>query len=284
MPDAVDNQDETDRLRRLIEVGSDAAGASSGAALTLILGPGGPAAGAVIAAVLRRVGLGVLGSFNEPRRQARVGAALVVAAAEINRRLDQGDTLRSDSFFDDPGNSEAEEVLEGVLQAAADSFEQRKVPYLGKLFASLTFAPEVTPDLADRLVRIAEQLTFRQLVCIAILTEGAQSEVVKKLTAEAPDTSHVFGEELGFELDDLSAQGLIGLGVPGGEVLPPGATATLGASTPKTFKSVDIGSPTTTRFGRLLYDLMGLKGIPTAARDEVLEMLTATHPATIQAP
>jgi hypothetical protein len=60
---------------------------------------------------------------------------------------------------------------------------------LERLFASLVFAPTANAVFAARLVRIADQLTYRQLACVAILAEGAQSDFIADLTQRSPDAN-----------------------------------------------------------------------------------------------
>jgi hypothetical protein len=82
--------------------------------------------------------------------------------------------LRSDGFFDayaDP--APAEDLLEGVLRTAVDSWDSKKVPYIGQIFPSLSFDESESPAEATYLLRLTERLTNRQLILIAFW-EGAQ--------------------------------------------------------------------------------------------------------------
>jgi hypothetical protein len=130
--------DET-RPTQLIEGGAELAAASIGAAVGLIGGPpgafGGAAAGVTATRLLRRLGADIQKRMLAPRQRIRTGAAYAIAAEEISRRLRAGESLRADGFFDTRmgGRPAAEELLEGVLHAAADAYEERKVTHLGKL-------------------------------------------------------------------------------------------------------------------------------------------------------
>ena len=82
--------------------------------------------------VLRRVGADVSERLLSPREQARVGFVLASAATEIHSRIERGETLRSDGFFDPRHGerSDAEEVSEGVLLKSQREPEEKKLPYM----------------------------------------------------------------------------------------------------------------------------------------------------------
>ena len=90
---------------------------------------------------------------------------------EIHRRLEHGETLRADGFFEKKqgDRSDAEEVAESVLLKVQREPEEKKIPYMGCLFASTAFNPEISVQMAHQLTKITEQLTYRQL-CILRLS------------------------------------------------------------------------------------------------------------------
>lgn len=271
------SDEETDKLAaELIESSSEFAGAAAGGALGLIGGPPGVLAGAAggvaVTRALKRVGAELQSRLLGPRQHARIGAAYRIAWERIRQRADAGELPRHDGFFAGE-RSAAEELLEGVLQTAGESYEERKVRFLGNLYASIAFDASVGRAYANYLIRLADRVTFRQLVCVAILAEGDLGPTITKLAQEDPEGTAVFGEELGIELDELSALGLVGIGVPGGEVLPPGGETFPGATRPIQFRNVDVGSAAVTRHGRRLYELMELGGIEREDREDVLNAI-----------
>jgi hypothetical protein len=266
-------QSETALAVRLVRGGADMGGATIGAAVGLIGGPpgafAGAAAGVAATKALRRVGAEVEQRWLAPQQHVRAGTALGVAAAEIRARLEAGESLRDDGFFEDSdsGQSAGEEVLEGMLLAAASAFETRKVPLLGALYASIAFDRSVTPATANLLTNLAQRLTFRQLTLMAMAWDGDFSE------AYARSGGHgvlIFGEELGLEVDELARLGLIGQGEPGG------ASNSLAIAWGGG-KVVDAGAVTLTANGRRLYELMRLRQIASASRRDVLEDLISVN-------
>jgi hypothetical protein len=264
-----DHRSDVERATELIEGGADLAGASIGAAVGLIGGPelvvGGAAVGVVASRAFRRMGSELQQRVLAPRQRVRVGAALAVAAEMISTRLDAGEVPRSDGFFEasSAGRPAAEEVLEGVLQAAGEAFEERKVPFLGKLYASVAFDPSVGRPQANFFIAVAERLTFRQLVLMAVVSRRDAEPLATSAANEVPPRQVHFGEKLGLEADDLERRGLITQGLPGS---PPkaGARAFVEAGS-RPVLNLSLTGP-----GEQLHELMGLRDVSDEARREVL--------------
>jgi hypothetical protein len=163
-----------DNFQPLLDHGTEmlAGGAATvtGATIAWLLG-GGPEALAIggtvgkgIQIALGKVGGEISSRQLGPREEKRVGATLIIAAAEINRRLENGDALRDDGFFDEKqtGRSDAAEVAESILLKVQREPEEKKIPYMGYLLSSIAFDPEISVQMAHQLSKIAEQLTYRQ--------------------------------------------------------------------------------------------------------------------------
>ena len=178
----VEGKESRDDLIRLIDRGAEilAAGAAAvtSGAVALLLGEG-PEAKAIgglaskgIEIVLRDVGTDISSRQLGRREEIRVGAALIIAAAEIKRRQKNGELLRDDGFFDkhQGGRSDAGEVLESVLLKAQREAEEKKIRHLGLLYSSIPFDSDISLPYANQLLKVAEQLTYRQL-CIPKLCD-----------------------------------------------------------------------------------------------------------------
>ena len=121
--DSNDRSSRIDRVRGLISNGAEIAGGAVGAALGfLATGPVGAAvlgAGGIVAAkAFKQMGEEVSERILGPREKVRVGGVLAIAASEIKNRIEHGERIRTDGFFDEKplGRSDAEEVTE-VLQS-----------------------------------------------------------------------------------------------------------------------------------------------------------------------
>ena len=131
----------------------------------------GGAGGPVAAITLRSIGQEIWERHLSTREKIRVGAAFAIAAADIRQRMENGESIRTDGFFDEKqtGRSDAEEVAENVLLKAQREPEEKKIQYMGYLLSSITFDPHINVYTAHQLVKTAEQLTYRQL-CILKLS------------------------------------------------------------------------------------------------------------------
>lgn len=215
------DEEKNDGLRQLIHDGTamlgSGAGAAVGAVLGLLGGPGGAAIGGItgklIENLISKVGQEISERHLSTREKVRVGAVLVIAAEEIRKRLESGENLRDDSFFDEKqmGRSDAEEVAESVLLKAQREPEEKKIQYMGYLYSSIVFDPEISVHVAHQLTKVAAELTYRQL-CILRFCE------VKRnfgLLHESYRSQQNFTRELSAvvsECYDLYRRGLIHFG------------------------------------------------------------------------
>jgi hypothetical protein len=171
--------DENDRSRRIIEAGSELVGVTSGAVFGLFAGGPdgailGAAAGSALTTTLREFAERMLGH----REKVRVGAALNSATMMFEERIAAGDHLRDDDWFEEipKGRSAAAEVFEGTLLIAQREHQERKVEYYGYLLANLSFQSNVDKYLANWLLRLAGELTWSQLVLLAMI--GRKDEFI----------------------------------------------------------------------------------------------------------
>ena len=80
--------------------------------------------------------------------------------------------LRDDGFFDKKiDRSDAEEVFEAVLLKAQDEPQEKKIPYIGKLFENGCFDTSIDSGALHFLCKESEGLTYRQLCIIKIANE-----------------------------------------------------------------------------------------------------------------
>ena len=169
------------RLRQIIEKGANVVGATTGAVLSVVTGS--PEFGVGVAAVgasgaYRRVGAEIADRVLSPHEQARVGGVLALSAEMLKSELDRGRTLRDDEFFDTPpdGRADAEEILEGVLRKAQTEHEERKLPYLARLWSNACLDETLGPATLNYLVKMVEQLTYRQFLIIAMVGAMAKAD------------------------------------------------------------------------------------------------------------
>ncbi len=235
-----------------IEIVSSGAGSGTGAVLGSVVGGPvgaliGGAGGKVLEIVLSKVGQEISARQLGPREKVRVGAAFAIAAADIRQRIENGESVRTDDFFDEKqtGRSDAEEVAESVLLKVQREPEEKKIQYMGYLLSSIAFDPQISVHMAHQLVKAAEQLIYRQLcilkLCVVKDKFGLRDEDYRNQGTFTKELYQVL-----YECLDLYHRGYINFG---GEV----------AFGPTDVKS---GSMTVQGIGADLFNLMKLSLIP----------------------
>lgn len=241
-------------LRSLITGGAEIAGGAVGGALGfLAAGPAGAAvlgAGGTLAAMaLSHIGEEIAGRFLGPREKVRVGGVLALSASKIKERVQAGEQIRDDGFFDakPDGRPDAEEVAESILLKAQREAEEKKLPYMANLLTNVAFDKSVNGQLAHQIVKAAEALTYRQLCLLSLFSGLAQHNLrgsnYRGVGAFPPNLMQVL-----YECYDLYNRGLVSVG---GEVA---------------FGPTDV-KPSVMRtqgLGAFIFNLMGLAKIPPA--------------------
>jgi hypothetical protein len=181
-------------------------------------------------------------------------------------RADSGETPRTDDFFEprDDGSSDWEELLEGTLLSAARSYEERKVQYLGLLYASLLFERAISPAYAHSLIRLLERLTYRQLAALAFIANSAREEERVLMPVDQSEGTSRSSPDMVAELGDLGAIGLIGFMQGDGSVAMPA-----NVWGPNQLDAHSLGKISLTQIGADLYRLAELQEIPDEDQNEV---------------
>ena len=114
-----------------------------------------------------------------PREKVRAGAVAAFAVADIHKRLESGENLRDDGFFNkkDADRSEADEILESVVLKAQREPEEKKIQYMGYLYSNIAFNSQIDVHTAHKFVNIAEELTYRQLCIIKLASKSESFDV-----------------------------------------------------------------------------------------------------------
>lgn len=147
------------------------------------------------------------------REAVRVGAVIELAIHRMQQRLLGGEIPRQDGFFsqDVTGRSPADEVLEGVLLRAKNESEEKKALFLANIITSVAFDPSISLERANFLIKLAEQLTYRQFCYVALVgrlgtlnVERLRRDVHQDIELEV-----LKREEMDLHSSDLGTFGLI---------------------------------------------------------------------------
>ena len=160
----------------LTDIGGSVAGALAGAGIgAVIAGPvgiaGGAIAGTAIEKIFQRIGKEIQEKVLSKAESRKVGTVYSCAREKIESNLNSGKTLRSDDFFLKKINdrSSSEEILEGTIFAAQREHEEKKLPYLANLYANINFDSTINRQMANQLIKVASDITYRQLVILYII-------------------------------------------------------------------------------------------------------------------
>jgi hypothetical protein len=198
--ESADKRNELDKLLSEMAVGGGA-GAATGEPVAAALGASAPL-------LIRGLTWGV-SEFRERvlghREAHRVVTVARLVKAKYEKNTGEGKELRGDDFFlreETTGRSSADEIIEGTFLAAQREHEERKIPYYANLIGNLPFEPSIDRYTANMLLRIAQELSYRQLCLLSL--------VAKKDEHILPDTSRPASSGIAWaawsikqELDDL---------------------------------------------------------------------------------
>lgn len=169
------SEEEKSRMRKILDAGSELTGIATGAGIGYFIdGPSGSFAG-TMAAVPARIALQEISHrMLGKREKIRIGAALEYAAEIYTERISEGHEVRSDGFFEDPpsGRSAAQDLAEGVLIAAQQQWEEKKVRHLGYMLGNLGFEEQIDGLTASRSLSLARELTWRQYVLLSLIADN----------------------------------------------------------------------------------------------------------------
>jgi hypothetical protein len=162
------DDDAASLIVRLIASAGDVAGTALGAIVGVSTGdPALIVAGAISGSVFGNAVEEVATRALSNRQKKRAGVLIVEALAVVRAREASGEKRRADGFFDGD-HSSGDEFIEGVLRAAMDEFEERKVPYLANLLASVYFDDTIDISSAHHTIRLANELSWIELEMLGI--------------------------------------------------------------------------------------------------------------------
>jgi hypothetical protein len=211
--------------RALIEAGAPVAGSMCSAAAAVVFESSSVAVQVDprLAACLRAAAAEAA-PVAVPRERVRAGAVLAFAVEHSVTLARSGRRLRTDTFFAGrPGaRPAAGEVLEGIVNAARLSADERRVRHLGYLLAEVAHSTDVDAELVGRALRLAEDLTWRQLAILAGV--GRRDRVPMPMAALEDEPAGWNAWAAREDVADLQGSGLLDPPVaaarPGGAALP----------------------------------------------------------------
>jgi hypothetical protein len=161
--------DQDDKLQRALDAGLELFGAGVAGVLGAVAG--GDLAAATIASMtgtgITNVGKDIVSRVLSPRQTARVGGVFVQAARAISAHEALGFKVRDDGFWDGDRSNGAE-FAEGVFLAATNTFEEKKIPYLGNVIANVAIDTQIDAATANLAIRLSTDLSWLEMCLISI--------------------------------------------------------------------------------------------------------------------
>jgi len=214
------SEEENDSFQ-LVDAAGDLFGSLAGVAISVVhQGVAGLFGGAVvgpgIAHTFKYVTRLFLSRVMAQREQKRVGLVVGLTALAIQKRIDGGGTIRTGDFFDrdTTDRSKADEIAEAVLISAQREHEEKKLPYLANLLASIAFESRIDVGMANYMVKIASSLTYRQYCVLSLAVSAASVASAGLHSAPFPDKQDGATQlwTLLIEIFDLYRLQLVGFG------------------------------------------------------------------------
>lgn len=250
-------------MERLVSASPEIAGDAIAGALGFLAGDPfvaavGAGCGVLMANAVRMVGEDILNRFLSEREQTRVLGVVAISANEINNRINNGEKLRDDNFFEKNNRkrSDAEEVVENIILKSQREPEEDKIQYLGYLLSNIAFDKNIGVHYAHQMIKTLEQLTYRQL-CILKLSVNKNRFNLRNNDYRGQENFPIELTQLLYEYLDLYHRGLINFG---GEVA-------LGLA------DIIPGRTTVQGMGADIYNLTYLSKIPDAEIAPIVNQL-----------
>lgn len=167
---------ENERAEKISEIGAEISGALIGGAIRLLAGPAGSVGGALAGTVITRVTKELAQRFLSSKETQRIEKGLTFIGYKIASNIQNQIPLRADGFFDpdSSGQSDADEILEAVLIKCKNEPQDKKLRFVANIFANVAFRADVSSTDAHYLLKISEDLTYRQLCLISLVEKGKE--------------------------------------------------------------------------------------------------------------
>lgn len=129
--------------------------------------------------VLQTVGDDMVSRALSAYERSRVDRTYAEIINKIKQKLDSGLFPRTDDYWAPKyeGISDAKILLEGVLIKARDEYEEKKRRYFPNLCANMCFAEHLAYERLNTILKLFEQLTYRQLLILAYVSRNKEINI-----------------------------------------------------------------------------------------------------------
>jgi hypothetical protein len=185
--------------------------------MSTVLGPEG---GAAVGETISQAATAAVAWLGD-RKRDRVSRTLTQVSEETARRINAGEAVRPEIAE----GEDAAALFEEVVEAAAQSVEEKKCEVIANLYASIAFDPSISVPDALLLVGRIRACSWRQLVALQFLVAGDREMERQQILVAGSEGDIDIAPILSAEFSELgSTLELIGTGIPGGRVSRPEST------------------------------------------------------------
>jgi hypothetical protein len=201
-----------EKLSTLNSIGSKALGGMLATAVGIATGI--PFVGVLLAPYtagsLENLGKSLIDQGLGPRKEKRIEALIQSAAYLFNMRSVQGEMPRDDGFYSSRNNQQpaAQEILEAVLIAATESFEEAKLVILANTLANICYNKNITRATAQVVLRTLNELTYREILIVGLVGTSRLKNLSTYVHEEKADYQYGY-PTVSIELLNLYKMGII---------------------------------------------------------------------------
>lgn len=159
-----------DKLINYLKTGSEIAGGIVGGAIGLIGGAAATVIGGGAGVIVGKGLIEITERFLSNRESVRASASAAYSIVSIGKRIQNGEQLRNDDFFDeDYGRSKAEELFEGVLIKCKNEYQEKKIKFISNIYSNTAFDANLSSENANQILNVAESLSYRKLLILKLM-------------------------------------------------------------------------------------------------------------------
>ncbi len=198
---------DNDKLKNFLKKGSEISGGAIGGAIGLIGGPVGAIAGGGLGVLTAQLMNEIVERSLTDRQEVRIAATTTFLFNGVSKRLEKGDQIRNDGFFDKDiiNRSKAEELFEGTILKCSNQYQEKKIRFISGIFEETIFNESISPESANQILMIADSLTYRKLCIISFygrrIFDFADEVLMKDVYSWYPDI--IFTTDQKLLLQDL---------------------------------------------------------------------------------
>lgn len=250
--------------KKYIKSSSEVTGAAIGGVLGILAGPAGSVIGGAAGVLIGKGINELLERFLSSNEKLRVVSATEYSIIKIKERIDNGEKIRKDDYFEKiNGRSKAEEIFEGVLIKCKCQYQEKKIKYISNIYANSVFNESIKSEDINQILDTVEKLTYRKICILKFCKENIDSTSFNIRDTDYRE-NYEFGSNLKLELLLQDFMDLYNIGI----------VERKDETTMLYFGDVHPSVMGLSNIGNIYFDLLGAKDIAEMEYQEIVNLLT----------